>query len=270
MKRFLLLAATGLLSVQSVAAQTTARGALAALTREKGAAIASQVVLVSGAQGQDQPESWRVVVRDPEFAGRFREYSIGRGKVIKVMPVAAQDAARLSRAPLVVKRIKIDSTTAFAAADHAARKALVGFDSLDYELRNKELSQDPVWLVRLIDSGGAAAGELSISAESGAVLRKTWYDTGRQPETAAQFAAHSATGKVSEPTRQPASAAVGQKAQQLWDGTRNGIEQGKEVMRTGFQRASTSVRGWIDRLRGEPGSSSDAAWENGTYDSSGH
>jgi hypothetical protein len=266
MKIMFILATAFVLSSEWADAQTTGRGALTALTREKGAQIASQVVLVSGSQGQDQPAAWRVIARDPEFAGRFREYTIQKGRVVQAGPLPAQEAGNLSRAPIVSKRIKVDSTMAFAAADRAAKEALVGFDSLDYELRNKELSQDPVWVVRLTDANGAAAGELIISAESGVVLRKTWYETGRrQPESTATLAAKpQGTGSVGQPTAN----AFGQTAQHLWDGTRHGIEQGKEVVKTGFQRAGTSVRGWFDRLRGEESTNNSGAWEDGVYDSS--
>ena len=71
----------------------------------------------------------------------------------------------------------------------------------------------------------------------------------------------------------PAPAGVSQKAHELWEGTRTGLEQGTEVVKTGFQKASTSVRE-VGRLgrepapgAGAPATNGSAAWENSTYDS---
>jgi hypothetical protein len=271
MKSMLFLGVAGCLLAHPLCAQTTGRGALNALTKAQGAGIGSRIVLVTGEQGQDQPPSWRIVARDPEVAGRFHEYIIRNNKVVQASPLASVEAPVIRRSPLVVKRVKVDSTTAFMAADQAAKKALIGFDSLDYELRNKELSQDPVWLVRLRDTSGSPAGELIISAESGAVLRKTWYESPRpapSPAVAATAPRSQAPAQGAPAPRDPAAPGVSQKAQQIWEDTRNGLEQGRQVVKTGFQKAGTSVRGWFERLRRDSSAPRSEAWGSGTYDPS--
>lgn len=76
----------------------------------------------------------------------------------------------------------------FATVDKAAKKALVGFDSINYQLRAKELSNEPVWSVSLIDQFGQTVGTLIVSAESGAVLSRTWYDVPQQPANGQAYA----------------------------------------------------------------------------------
>ena len=182
-----------------VVRKTTGRGALTTLTREKGASVASHAVQISGTRGRTNlvHGGWSCATRNSPVDST--NTLSARTRWSKPPRFRPRTVPGVSRAPLV-KRVKFDSTAAFAAADKAAKKALIGFDSLDYELRNKELSQDPVWLVRLRGAGGATAGELIISAESGAVLRKR-YETARQPAPSSNLATTGQrTGSVGQPT----------------------------------------------------------------------
>ncbi len=265
----LTLAALTALLAPLAQAQQTGKAALSVVARQRGQAGAS-AVSIEGRNGQDQPATWRVVTKDPEFAGRYRAYLVSGNRIVSEEAVSAEESARYSGTSLQTKRVKIDSTGAFMAADQAAKKALVGFDSLDYSLRNKELSSDPVWQITLVDQATRPVGELIVSAESGAVLRRTWYESGRQVATGntRQPARATVSGPVSTAppagTGTAAGSTVADRAQQVWEKTRDGFEQGKSIVRTGFTKATTTVSGWIDRARGT--SSRDGEWKEGTYD----
>ena len=261
-----------------LAAQQTGLEALDALVRAKGAAAGARVVMLSGRRGAEQPAAWRLVARDPAFAGHFREYQVKGGRVASEHAVPTAESASFATAPLVRNKIKIDSHIVFWRAHTEAKKALVGFDSVDYELRNAEFSTKPVWVVSLTGRGGAKVGEIAVSAESGNVLRRTWFEAGRQT---AQRPANASTPRGST------SAVISDTAQQAWAGTRTGWNQGKKAVKTGFSKASTTVGGWLIRAGGgtppaasaatpaqpaargrvAPATGGPATWETGRYDS---
>jgi hypothetical protein len=235
-------------SAVSVSAQQTAFAAWDVLSRDRGAAVGGEVVLVSGEKGSEQPEVWRMVARDPAFAGRFREYGVRRGRVVSEAAVPAAQTVGLSGSPLNRGRIKIDSHVVFWRAYSEGKKALIGFDSVDYELRNAEFSTKPVWVVRLLKNGGIRVGELAISAESGQVLRRTWFEAGRQTASGPGATSTSNRGSATTTTtKAPAATAVSATAQQAWEGTRTGWNQGTRAVKSGFSKASTTVGGWLMR-----------------------
>lgn len=259
-------------------AQQTGLEAMAVVVRDRGAAVGDQIVSLSGRRGTEQPAAWRVVVRDPAFAGHFREYVVKGGKLATEQPVAPAEAGAYATAPLVRPKLKIDSPIVFWRAHTEAKKALIGFDAVDYELRNAEFSVKPVWVVSLRQAGGTKVGELAVSAESGNVLRRTWFEAGRQ--TAPR------SGTVSTPQRSGTTDVVSDKAQQAWEGTRTGWNQGKKAVKTGFSKASTAVGGWLLRAGGAtapettkppakpagptptpPQTGGPTTWEKGRYDS---
>lgn len=255
------------------AAQVTGLEALAVLTRDKGGAAGAQVVSMSGRRGGEQPTEWRVVARDPAFAGQFREFRVKDGRVVSEHAVPAAESGSYRTAPLARGRVKIDSPVVFWRAHTEAKKALVGFDTVDYQLRNAEFSSQPVWVVGLTNQSGAKVGELAVSAESGNVLRRAWYEAGRQTAPPA--------GTVSQSQRARTTAVLEETAQQAWQGTRTGWNHGKKAVRTGFSKASTSVGNWLLRAGGgtaaagtptpagpvAPSAAGPSSWEKGTYDS---
>lgn len=221
-----------------LAAQQTGLEALDVLSRAKGAAAGTQVVTVSGRYGAEQPATWRLVARDPVFAGHFREYRVTAGRVASEHAVPTTESSLYASAPLIRKNLKIDSHIVFWRAHTEAKKSLVGFDAVDYELRNAEFSTRPVWVVSLTGRGGVKVGELAVSAETGNVLRRTWFAAGRQ------------TAPGAPPPRRGANAVISDTAQQAWAGTRTGWNHGKEAVRTGLSKASTAVGGWLIRAGG--------------------
>lgn len=283
MKPILLMAAAILTGWgSSVQAQQTGLEALGVLSRARGAALGNQVVVLTGERGSEQPAAWRLVTRDPAFAGRFLEYVVKNGRLIAEQAVPAADAGRYATAPLVRSKLKVDSHVAFWRAHTEAKKVLVGFDSVDYELRNAEFTTTPVWVVRLVNTSGAKVGELAVSAESGNVLRRTWFEAGRQPATGSRVA--------SAPSRNTGSTTINEKAQQAWEGTRAGWNEGTKAVKTGLRKASTTVGGWLLRAGGEsptptsptpasqptptkptkpatPQTRGPTTWQNGSYDS---
>lgn len=255
--------------VSGALAQQTGLEAWSVLTRDKGAGAGTQVVSLTGRRGSEQPAEWRLVARDPAFAGHFREYVVKGGRVASEHAMPTAESGSYATAPLVRSKVKIDSAIVFWRAHTEAKKALVGFDNVDYELRNAEFSTKPVWVVSLKNRTGGPVGEVAVSAESGQVLRRTWFEAGRQT------AQRPGTGTVSPPKRTGPSSALSNTAQQALEGTRTGWNQGTKAVKTGFSKASTAVGGWLLRAgkatsapaTTAPQTSGPSTWERGTYDS---
>jgi hypothetical protein len=71
-------------------------------------------------------------------------------------------------------KVTVDSLAAFKAADREAGIARIGFDFIDYRLRCREFSDDPIWDLTLRTADGVALGTVSISNKTGRVLRTVW------------------------------------------------------------------------------------------------
>ncbi len=150
----------------------------ALVTLEKAVADRPQdrVVQMVGVRGQDQPPEWRVVVQDTESGnGVFYMYTVQGKSVVKRETVQKDYREQLPVATIPKGDILFDSKDAFKIADRQAKKAKIGFDSLNYELRCPELSRTPVWYVDLRDDRDRMVGRLFISAKNGEVLRQVWF-----------------------------------------------------------------------------------------------
>ena len=142
----------------------TAKEAIAALRRSKGENAVRNIVAMRGLKGQDQPASWEIVTNQPSLGG-YRRYVVTGGKL------RAENPMTQTPSKIVVKldKMRLDSSQAFQVANREATKQLIGFDSLDYELRAVDYSYSPVWRIVLRNGQGAAVGRLEVSAESGKV-----------------------------------------------------------------------------------------------------
>ena len=255
-----------LASALPAAAQQTAKTAMATFAKLR-PGVANQVTQVAGVRGQDQPMAWQIVTRDPEYRGALREHVVQCSGIVleRVLPPSDRNAA--PHATFAQRAVKVDSKMAFAAADKAAKKALVGFDSINYQLRAKELSNEPVWSVNLIDQFGQTVGNLIVSASTGTVLSRTWYDVPAQPANGQAYANNGqpqpGRGAVYA-NNQPQSDST---MQRVWEKTRYGFEQGREVVKENVVRAGATVRDWWNSA--VHGESQQGSWQNGQYDSRG-
>lgn len=164
----------------SPSALTTLRG----FAHERGAKEVSRVVGVVGFHGQDQPGRWLLLQLDGKVPNLLHEYAIQNGKVVAQRQFWRDPKQDMPSIPLDLSRIAIDSTRAFTLADHQAKQAGIGFDSIHYQLRCRDLRNEPVWVLNLINGVQQSVGVLYISALSGETLRSVWYRPGATTSTA--------------------------------------------------------------------------------------
>jgi hypothetical protein len=161
----------------------------------------NQVVELRGARGAPTPAIWTIVVHDPASPTRLSEFSIRGPRVDDPKPSKDFYPARAPEGYFDFAKVTVDSRAAFRAADREAGIARIGFDFIDYRLRCREFSDDPIWDLTLRTSDGIALGTISISNKTGRVLRAVWMRPG--PRGALSIAEDSA-----EPGARPLSTQV--------------------------------------------------------------
>ncbi len=147
------------------AQQIPAYEALRAVGRVQGQAMLGSLVEMRGADGNPQPDQWLLLFKDTAARGGVRELVVSKkGIISERTPVQPGPTAGV----MAARGLNLDSTGAFTAANQEASRVKLGFDSVNYQLVNK--NGVPVWVVRLFDRGGSEVGVVDLSAKDGAVI----------------------------------------------------------------------------------------------------
>ncbi len=164
--------------VTNIELPPTALQSLAALQKMTAREKLTGLVEVSGKGGQPTPLAWRIVFFEPRSATKTAAVTI-RGNRVEERN-ASREFYPANEPPgfFEMSKVEVDCVGAFRIADKEAGKAMVGFDTIDYRLRCRELSEEPVWTLTLRAKSGAAQGTITLSAQTGKVLRTVWYRTG--------------------------------------------------------------------------------------------
>jgi hypothetical protein len=150
----------------------TAYQALRTVGTQRSKALLGNVIEVKGSNGAPQPASWTILLSDPVARGGVREFEIAGGRIAaERTPVKTYGGG--GGAVLDFKKLNLDSEGAFTVAEGEARGAKIGFYSADFCLRSGD-SGAPIWVVELLDKDQHSLGSVRISAETGAVISKTF------------------------------------------------------------------------------------------------
>lgn len=153
----------------------TSRRALEFLEMRFGAQRFQGIVALRGTDGVSQPEEWEAVVFDENSPYNLRYYWVNRkGETSDEGPADEFYPTKPPDGFVHPKDLKVDSMAAFTIAESEARKARVGFDHLNYLLKAREFSREPIWKLELIDANKRLAGTIFLSGETGEVLRTIW------------------------------------------------------------------------------------------------
>ena len=178
--------------------QIPALDAINRVAEKQGARFVAKIVEMKGARGQAQPTEWELIVYDPSSDYLLREFWIGDSRATdegvnydyypKNQPAGFINPAKL----------KYGSVHAFKVLDREAARAKLGFDSIDYHLRCREFSDEPIWTLKAKDIDGHQVARLDLSGFTGQVLRTVSlpYREGRK----VPLARDSALSRLPEPT----------------------------------------------------------------------
>ncbi len=173
----------GILSNATPEKYATGIPSLDAFLKSSQATSGREVLGMTGFYGQDQPQQWLILTRSSNADELLQEFVISDSELkgsrkIKTIPHQDIPTIAINRA-----RLKVDSDTAFLIAEDLALTAKVGYDSVHYHLRCRDLNEEPIWVVNMLDPAGRSVGVHYISAESGKILRTAWFKTNSNPLT---------------------------------------------------------------------------------------
>ena len=128
------------------------------------------VISVSGTNGDPQPETWKILLEDPQARGGVREVEVGNGQIISERTPLRSSVEGSLGAVIDTARLNLDSSGAFALAQQTADKSHVSFATADYTLRVDDRG-NPIWRVALQRQNGEPAGTIFIGANHGTITR---------------------------------------------------------------------------------------------------
>jgi hypothetical protein len=128
------------------------------------------VISVSGTNGDPQPETWKILLEDPQARGGVREVEVGNGQIISERTPLRSSVESSLGAVIDTARLNLDSSGAFALAQQTADKSHVSFATADYTLRVDDRG-NPIWRIALQRQNGEPAGTIFIGANHGTITR---------------------------------------------------------------------------------------------------
>jgi hypothetical protein len=130
----------------------------------------NHVILVSGSNGEPQPETWRILLDDTKARGGVREVEVSGDKIISERTPLRSAVEGSLGATIDTAKLNLDSSGAYTLAQQAADKSHITFATADYTLRVDQRG-NPIWIVALQRQGGEPAGKIYIGANHGTITR---------------------------------------------------------------------------------------------------
>ena len=210
---------------------STAKQAIATLKTAEGTKTSENIFTITGRFGQDQPQEWEILAAEGDGVWMF---IVDSKSIRSKTKVRTRNNVKLPTASL-----KIDSKKAFLIAEKAAKKASVGFDSLNYSLKRRTDKPATVWIVSLADFKGLTVGEVHVAADSGTILRTNWNkEQLNRPVVASRAPSTGATRGIIADRRNSSV-----KTSSTADGVREGLSSLRDVFRREPVNAPNQKRG---------------------------
>src|SRR6202049_4157110 len=150
--------------------QATAYDALRVVDGQLSREFVSHIISVSGVEGNPQPETWKILLEDPQARGGVRELEVRHGRIDSKRTPVRSIAGSSEGARINTARLNLDSSGAYAVASHTAERSDTRFATASYTLRTDERG-DPVWIVTLQNKSSRPVGTIYIGANRGNVTR---------------------------------------------------------------------------------------------------
>ena len=147
----------------------TAYEALRVVGSQMGRDSVNHIISVTGAEGNPQPATWKIMIDDTQARGGVREVEVAGGRVVSERTPVRSVAGSSEGATIKTARLNLDSNGAFTVASHTAEKSNTPFETATYALRTDE-GGDPIWIVTL-QNKSRPVGTIYIGANRGSVTR---------------------------------------------------------------------------------------------------
>ena len=208
----------------------TAYEALRVLGSEFGRDALQQIVSIRGTKGDPQPETWKIVVEDPQHRG-VRQLEIAHGKIDSDNEADRDVAGSAEGATIDVSRLNLDSSGAYAVASHTAEASHIRFATADYVLRTDDRGE-PMWIVTLRNSSSHPIGTIYVGGTRGTVRRTEGMFAGAtMEEVEGDYDQEEVTGVIKGAKRS----------------IKHGFNRAQEEARGMFQKVKRSFSDFINR-----------------------
>src|SRR5436853_3648040 len=151
-------------------ANPTAYDALRTVGNQVNRDFVSRVVSVTGADGNPQPATWRILIDDPNTRGGIREVEVTDGRITSNHVSSRNVAGTSQGATINPARLNLDSSGAYEVASRTADSSHVPFAYVNYTLRTNERG-DGTWIINLQNQQRRPVGTIYIGANRGTVTR---------------------------------------------------------------------------------------------------
>src|SRR5437762_13514352 len=98
----------------------TAYEALRVAGRQLGREALNHIVMITGVEGNPQPEKWKIIFEDRDARGGVREAEIADGRITSEREPSRSVAGSTGAATLNTPRLNLHASVAYAVASHAA------------------------------------------------------------------------------------------------------------------------------------------------------
>ncbi|HEY1583965.1 MAG TPA: hypothetical protein VGF73_12795, partial [Chthoniobacterales bacterium] len=96
--------------------------------------LVNHVISVTGTNGASQPETWKLLLDDPQARGGVREVEVGNGRITSERTPLRSSVEGSLGAPIDTEKLNLDSSGAFTLARQTAQKSHIAFSTADYTL----------------------------------------------------------------------------------------------------------------------------------------
>src|SRR5436853_6520675 len=151
-------------------ANPTAYDALRTVGNQVNRDFVSRVVSVTGADGNPQPSTLRILIDDPNARGGIREVEVTDGHITSNRVSSRNVAGTSQGATINPARLNLDSSGAYEVAHRTSDSSHVPFALVSYTLRTDERG-NPTWIVTLQNQNRRPLGTIYIGATKGTVTR---------------------------------------------------------------------------------------------------
>jgi hypothetical protein len=145
--------------------------------------LVTRVISVTGADGDPQPRTWKILVADGRAQNRVREIIVEGEQIVSQRDPNRSVVGSTEGATINTARLNLDSTGAYTVASHTAETSHVIFTFVSYTLRTDDRG-NPVWIVTLEDRSRKPLGTIHIKANDGRVTRVEGMYQGRNMDQA--------------------------------------------------------------------------------------
>ena len=173
----LLLIATPLFAQERPTAYQALRTVGTQLNRD----FVQHVISVTGANGNSQPESWKILLDDARARGGVREVEVSNDRIVSERTPLRSSVEGSLGAVIDTAKLNLDSSGAYTVARQTAGKSHATFATADYTLRVDERG-NPIWIVVLHRENGEPAGTIYIGANHGTITRTEGLFSGEDRE----------------------------------------------------------------------------------------